>query len=286
MRKKTTGFWQIAGVLLLAVVLRIPLLNGSFWLDEAAQALESARPLSQQLDIAADFQPPLIHLLTFATIRVSHQEWWLRTWTALIPGLLSIFFTFLIGKRLHSPKAGLIAAALLSTSSFHIFYSQELRPYALPLLWGTVSWWLLLSWLDTAKRKQLVWLTIVTILGLYSSFLYPFLLLAQLGWGFWQTKNNRGTLLASFCISALGFAPWLPMFMKQLEAGGMVRTQLPTWASVVSTPQLKIFGLLIGKFLFGVLNIELTWFYGLLCGGVALLTTLLIKGVFQQKNYQ
>ena len=50
-------------ILLLAVMLRIPHLSGSFWLDEAAQALEIVRPLSQQLQIIDDFQPPLLHLI-------------------------------------------------------------------------------------------------------------------------------------------------------------------------------------------------------------------------------
>ena len=42
----------------LGFLLRIVNLNQSFWLDEAAQVIESARPLSEQLNIAADFHPP------------------------------------------------------------------------------------------------------------------------------------------------------------------------------------------------------------------------------------
>ena len=53
----TTTFFIIVGALLL----RLILINSSFWLDEAAQALESIRPLSQQLQIQNDFQPPLYH---------------------------------------------------------------------------------------------------------------------------------------------------------------------------------------------------------------------------------
>jgi hypothetical protein len=63
-------------ILLLALILRLPLLNGSFWLDEAAQFLESARPLTEQLHIADDFQPPLMHLLTFLSIRIGNFFVW------------------------------------------------------------------------------------------------------------------------------------------------------------------------------------------------------------------
>ena len=49
-------------VLILAVLIRIINLNQSLWLDEAAQVLESIRPLSEQLNIAGDFWPPLYHV--------------------------------------------------------------------------------------------------------------------------------------------------------------------------------------------------------------------------------
>jgi mannosyltransferase len=275
MRHKKSWLFQLVGVLVLALGLRLPLLNGSFWLDEAAQVLESSRPFSQQLDIAADFQPPLIHLLTHVMVKISPQEWWLRTWAALIPGLLSIVLTYLIGKKIHSHQVGLLASLLLATSSFHIFYSQELRPYALPLLWTTLSWWLLLQWLDTKKRPHLAWFTVSTVLGLYSSYLYPFLIMSQVVWVIWHHRQHAKQFLVSLVISALAFGPWLPMFVKQLQVGGLLRTQLPSWETVVSTPQLKTLALTFGKFIFGVLNIELNPLYIGLCVVIGGLTSFL-----------
>lgn len=75
--KPTPLVYSIA-ILLLALILRLLLINHSFWLDEAAQAIESARPLSQQLEIAKDFQPPLFHLWLHLFTYLSHAEWWLR----------------------------------------------------------------------------------------------------------------------------------------------------------------------------------------------------------------
>lgn len=57
-RQRLAAHKMIYLILLLALALRLPLLGGSFWLDEAAQYLESARPFSQQLAIREDFQPP------------------------------------------------------------------------------------------------------------------------------------------------------------------------------------------------------------------------------------
>jgi len=62
----------------LAFFLRLVRVNDSFWLDEAAQALESLRPLKEQLQIAYDFQPPLYHLLVHFISRFCAEEWWLQ----------------------------------------------------------------------------------------------------------------------------------------------------------------------------------------------------------------
>lgn len=205
-------------------------------MDEAAQALESARPWTEQLQIRDDFQPPLLHLIVALAIRVNPSEWWLRTWGALIPGILTIIGSYVVAIELgrlvfkphpvrHDTKlaklnrpakrrrpqliskvADLIqqfktylstldrsillassTALLLTTSSFHIFFSQELRQYSLPAMWGIWSWWVLIkiSPIKTSSRQWwgwgLGWVSLST-LGLYSSYLYPFLLLSQVVW--------------------------------------------------------------------------------------------------------
>jgi len=244
-------FLPLILILTLAFFLRLPHLTGSFWLDEAAQALESTRPLSQQLDIVADFQPPLLHVLTHFASYISVSEWWLRTIGALIPGLLTIVFTYFFLLKAADKKTAVLAALLLATSSLHIFFSQELRPYALPAVFAVASWWALY-----AKRWR--WFTSVTILGLYSSYLYPFLLLAQLIWQLFVLAKQRKELLASTAVSSLFFAPWLPMFFAQLQAGQLLRHNLPGWESVVSIPQEKALQLVFAKFIFGTSDLALT----------------------------
>lgn len=274
-----TERWLLIGVVLIALVLRIPLLSGSFWLDEAAQALESTRPLTQQFDIAYDFQPPLFHLIVHVFTYFSTQEWWLRL-ASLIPGILTVYFTFQIGKRLASNWVGLLAALLLATHSFHIFYSQELRPYALPALLAVWSWWVLIQIVGKVSStsgkqsvafpeiKQFAVFTILTVAGLYSSYLYPFLVLSQ----FFSVAAFKRTWLtkftASFTVSALCFLPWIPMFLQQLRVGSTLRQNTLGWDQVVSIPQLKAVPLTMGKFLFGV--IELDAKVGLVVAGVAI----------------
>lgn len=259
--------WQqhqfIILILILALGLRLPLLNGSLWLDEAAQALESSRPWAQQLNITADFQPPLIHLLLFFTLQVSTASWWLRTCVALIPGLVTIWASYELGEKLINRQAGIVTALLLATSSFHIFYSQELRPYSLPAMWAVLSWLPLLAATNRKKFSQKNWFlyTLFSSLGFYSSYLYPFFWLAQLAWVAWQKRHQLMTMVSSATLIGLSFLPWLPSFLGQLEAGSLVRQELPGWDQVVSISQLKSPALVVGKFLYGVMNIEPTPFF-------------------------
>jgi mannosyltransferase len=259
----------LIGVLIFALILRLPLLNGSFWLDEAAQAIESSRPLTSQLDIAYDFQPPLMHLLVHFALFFSRSEWWLRLVGALIPGLVTIWATVLIGKKIASPSIGLIAGLLLTTNSFHIFYSQELRPYSLPAMFALLSWLVLLNWPESklkvriTNKKELIFskysqYALLTLLGLYSSYLYPFLILSQIAYIALLKRKFIKKYIFFSIIWIGGFLPWLPKFIEQFQVGAAVRTSLPGWENVVSITQFKSLALVFGKFIFGVLDLEVS----------------------------
>lgn len=264
--------WLVIGIVLLALAVRLPLLAGSLWMDEAAQALESIRPLNQQLQIRDDFQPPLLHVLTHFALQVSTAEWWLRWWGAVLPALLSIWLlpdlviTLLEPHSKPSQKApqsmlphltGYLAALWLATNSFHVFFSQELRPYSLAAWWAVLSWWLII------KQRPGWQLALASLAGLYSTYLYPFVLIGQAFYLIiWQRHAFKQHLIAGGLIVA-GFLPWLPSFLGQLQAGQQLRADLPGWDQVVSFSQLKVLPLVAGKFFFGVqeLDLNVAWLF-------------------------
>lgn len=247
-------------VLLIAFVVRLVLLNQSFWLDEAAQALESIRPISQQLQIAQDFQPPLFHLFVHVMSVLGVEEAWLRM-SSLVSGLVTIAATYgiaqLLWKKEKGKEIGLLAALFLSFSTLHVFFSQELRPYVFAAMWGTLGWYFLLRFLHKDKAKQLVGFVLSTIAGLYSMYLYPFLFISQLlyVWIFHRAKVRSFAIAA--IVVAVSYLPWLPSFFEQLRVGSALRVTLPGWSEVVSLPQWKALPLIILKFIGGVEPIDL-----------------------------
>ncbi len=274
--------WPIIGIILVALLLRLPLLNGSFWLDEAAQALESARPLTQQLNIVNDFQPPLIHVLLHFLLYVSRTEWWLRLGSALVPGLVSIWGTYEIGKRFFSKQSGLLAALLLATSSFHIFYSQEARPYALPMMFAVLSWLVLLQLIQQKKESWSlrIYFFLSSLLGLYASYIYPFLFLSQMLFVFLFEKKFIKEMFLLVCGVSIFFLPWLPFFFQQLRAGQDLTVQLPGWSSVVGFSQYKSLVLIADKFVFGVIHVEKSIFFISIFGGLFLAISVFFMRLF------
>jgi mannosyltransferase len=240
-------------IIMVALIVRLPLLNGSYWLDEAAQALESARPLTQQLDIIPDFQPPLFHLLVHTLTYFNQSNWFLRL-ASLIPGLLTVWFTYKLGRLMLNQTVGLWAALLLATSPFHVFYSQELRPYSLATFIATVS----MYWLLKHIRFHVpLWpLIIINALGLYTMYLYPFFILAQLSFVLLYHRQHLKPFLYATIPSVLLFLPWLPTFLKQLATGTGWLTSTPGWGSVVSPPLIKMLPLTLIKLVYGRLIID------------------------------
>lgn len=249
-------------ILFFSLILRLPLINGSLWLDEAAQALESLRPLAQQLDIAKDFQPPLMHLLLHFAQKISTAEWWMRSITSLVPGILTVWLTYMIGKRVNK-KVGLLAALLLATSSLHIFYSQELRPYSLPAFFAVLSFYLFLKLLRGENKgcKTRYGLVAANALGLYSSYLFPFVLISQFLYIIIFLREQLSQRFLDFFTSSAIFAPWLPFFFEQLRVGQSWRVKLPGWDQVVSLPQLKALPLTVAKFFYGIVNIDVSLYF-------------------------
>lgn len=296
--------YPLVSLLLLAIILRLPQLNGSFWMDEAAQALEIIRPFNQQLDIISDFQPPLLHLILHLTQYISRSEWFLRTIGALIPGLVTIIYTYKIAHKLFSKKTAVIAGLLLTTSSFHIYFSQELRPYSLPAAIAMLSLYYFIQLVPNTTVTQekfkstlsriknahsfpdnLTFLSLFNLLGLYASYLYPFFMLAEIAYVIITPKlKQKKQLVVSFAISIAGFIPFMPTFLKQLAEGGAVRMQLPGWEEVVSVTQLKALPLVFGKLLFGVLPLDLNLLVLLL--GTIFVSLLLITIPALIQNYK
>lgn len=236
-----------------ALSLRLINLNQSFWLDEAAQAIESARPLSDQWQLAADFHPPLYHLILHFWMLAGRSEIWLRIPSVLF-ALGSITALYLLSNLLKRKKEGMLSAIFLATSGFHLWYSQEARPYMLFAFLSFLSTYFLL-------KKNWFLYTLFIIASLYTSYFTLFLIISHGFVIFLQEKKEIKKLAISLIISLVLFIPWLPYLVEQLSVG--ITGNFTGWQSVVSVNPVRAIPLTFAKFILGKGSIENNLLYAL-----------------------
>ena len=81
-----------------------------------------------------DTHPPLYHVLLFFFVKVfGHTEFAIRLFSSFC-GILSVFFIFVLAKKLFSIKEGIISAFIAVFNIYLLYINQWARGYALFLL--------------------------------------------------------------------------------------------------------------------------------------------------------
>ncbi len=119
------------------------------------------------------------YVLLRAWAQWGSSDAWIRG-LSVLPGVLTIPCIYTLGKRLFSPAAGLIAAALLAVHADHIEYSQEARSYSLLILLAVVSTELFVRAIESPTGKGWMAYASVSALAVYVHFFAPLLVLAHL----------------------------------------------------------------------------------------------------------
>lgn len=85
-------------------------------------------------------------------------------------GTVAIYAIYILGKELHSKKAGLYAAILLTVSEYHIYISQDARPYILYFLFTILSYYRLAIFIKNHSLKNAIYYGLFTGLMLNFNF--------------------------------------------------------------------------------------------------------------------
>lgn len=231
----------LIGIFSLAAVLRLIHLDQSFWLDEAAQVIESSRSFWQQFHIVADFHPPLYHILLHFWMLGGTGEAWVRL-LSVIFSLGTIGIVYKLGEYFDHMHAGILAAFFLTLSPYHIWYSQEARPYMAFVFFSLLATYALLE-------RLWFWYVIAGIVSLFSLYFAPFLFLSHIVYVLLFAKKDIKKFVVCLIAISITFMPWSPYFINQLKTG--TNGLFVGWQSVVSSSS-AIAGLLtIAKFILG-----------------------------------
>lgn len=282
--RRITHIGFCAATILLAFGLRAYRLGTqSIWYDEALSVHYARQPLPELLRlVATSDHPPLYFLLLHAWLRLGAfgrptVEFLVR-FPSLLAGVLLVPVAYVLGRRLLTPRAAILAAFLTAVSPFHVWYAQETRMYTLAVLLTALASYVLLRALLRAAYEPPVRLwsayAFLIILALYTHFYTTFILLAHfafVAWYAWREGGGRvkeawrvGRPWAVATLAAVAFfLPWGSRAAGQLQANDTYwRGTLDLGRTVVRTAQ----ALTAGETLGGVNAAVVTGAYLLLAG--------------------
>lgn len=149
--------WLIMILLsLIALALRFSSLNSDLWTDEVFTLLDFAR--LNYGEIITNFpnqnQHMLFSLLARASIDVFGESAWALRLPSVLFGVGSLWAVFAFGRKLLGEKIALFAAALMTFSYHHIWFSQNARGYMGLLFFTLLACWL---WLEALERNKNIW---------------------------------------------------------------------------------------------------------------------------------
>jgi hypothetical protein len=205
----------------------------SFWFDEAfVDALDRSSYADIYTGKARDDGNPPLHFLVdkFVAEHIGTDEVSHRLVPALV-GTLTVPLIGVLGRRLHSPTAGMIAAWLLAISPFQIEMSAENRVYSFLHFITTVNALLLVRWLSSRSWLDGLGYAVGTVVACYSHYYIVFVILAHAV--VLLAQPDRWSLLWRWWVlmglAALVWLPWAPAFVAQLRTPGNLSRMGGAW---------------------------------------------------------
>ena len=222
-------------LLLFALGIRICSLGAQpLWWDEGYSLYASSMPIGSMIvETAEDIHPPLYYaLLHLWQALAGATPVSVRLFSAFV-GVLTVLVVFLIVKRMGAPKLAWLAGILAAINPFLVYYSQEVRMYALTTLLALISTYLMFLWLERRATRStedgtgvLIAYLAVTTATLYTHYYSMLLALAQTVFVFvaYRDRGTRRRWIASQGILAVLYLPWVIFTITKLTAyvGGKV----------------------------------------------------------------
>lgn len=219
----------LTAVVLIACALRAYHLGfQSLWRDEVDAVIFATRDLSTILATFSQIgeNGPLYFLGLHFWIAIAGQGEFAIRFPSLVFGVLAVLLTYRLGCDIAGRRVALLAAALMSVSPYHIWYSQEAKMYAVISFLAPLSLVLLTRALKSSQRRLWAAYAVVMVVFLYIHLFAAMMLLVG---AFWTLLLLRGRLrpsrsafvaLLAIGLALLPIARWLlPAALTRVATG-------------------------------------------------------------------
>jgi uncharacterized membrane protein len=258
-------------ILILASDLRFIGNNQSLWLDEAISANVAQMPIGEIIKnfLINDFHPPLYYWFLNVWTNIFGSRVVFLRFSSILFSLITIYFIYLIGKKIKNEKTGILAALFLTVNPLFVYYSQELRMYSMATMWLIIGFYYFIKIKNKKyKTSDLIIFNLMMALA-FGTFYGSIFLIASFAiywlikkeWKlFWLT--NIGTGLAIICL--------IPLLLIQIKNSQVMLATVSNWVLVLGKVNLKNLLLIPLKFGIGKISFLPKVLYYLIGGGWSL----------------
>lgn len=211
--------------------------HSEIWLDEANSVLIAQASWPElYARLLVDSSPPLYYALLKLWGSIVGWEPLAIKLPSVLAGALCIPALYALGKRMFNARTGLLASILLLLHPLHLYYSAEVRMYALllllALLYVSVLWFSETSTTQQTRRQKRGRELLLFCLGIGLLYLHynawPFVAVALTIAAVCRSLPLR-RLLAHALTLGLGILPLLPLFLTQAKNPYHIAWIAPFW---------------------------------------------------------
>ncbi len=230
----------VYATVLVAFFLRVyRLADKNIWWDEG-WSLWLARQdfVAIALRTAADEHPPLHYWMLRAWDSLAGWDVFSARFLSVAFGVLTVGLVYRIGKRVGGNWIGALAALLLATARFHIWWSQDIKNYTPSIFFAFAAVWFGLELIADSQwqvanssirrsrlaiRNSVIAYSICAALAMLTHYLAALVLLAlNLYWLFVLLRQSSrfsfSLWLVGNAFAAILFAPWLALYLQNAQA--------------------------------------------------------------------
>lgn len=218
--------WTFLALLALAAVLRFWRLWDMPYMHDELSALVRLYPslwetirtgVAQQ-----DTHPPGVQVFEWLWTRLFGSSEPAVKLPFVLLGLAALPLLYRTAMAWTSATTALLLTALMATLQYSVLYGQLARPYAAGLFTTALFADQLTRWLAQPQRRHLLWMGVAALLSAYTHH-FALLLAGLMGLSglLLAAAPQRRAYLVMGALVLLGYLPNVPIFLAQLQQGGL-----------------------------------------------------------------
>jgi hypothetical protein len=249
--------WIFGLILILGIaILYVHSIQTTYMIDDEYLVYRFTRgTLAETIDYLAnrDVHPPLWFSFFWVWRRIAGDSDFAGRMQAILFSMITLSVVYQLGRRwFGAARYGLYAMAVLGVSSLFLWYSLEIRPYALAMLLTSIAMLAFQRWLTLRTRRAAILYAVSVAALLYIHYFLLLFILAQAVYFLLQRptrdllKQGLGVVLVTFVL----WLPWFPSFLTQFQriravelASGVARGAAGSSATTQPTSIESIIGL-------------------------------------------